>query len=209
MKPVTVASKPIAEQSFILPGFAASATTSLLSAIHHVCQQSPLRQMTTPGGFKMAARMTNCGTSGWVTDKQGYRYQAIDPKTGQIWPAMPQVIYQLAVEAAEACGFEHFEPDVCLINSYQPGAGMGLHQDKDENDFTAPIVSISLGVPAIFLFGGNKRRDKTSAYLLKDGDVVVWGGVDRLRFHGVQPIKLSHHPQTGQNRFNLTIRQAS
>lgn len=201
--------KPIANESFILPGFANTNTNTLLAAINSVIELAPLRQMRTPGGFEMAARITNCGYFGWVTDKQGYRYQTTDPETGLPWPAMPELIYQLAVDAASACGFDHFTPDVCLINCYQPGAGMGLHQDKDEKDFSAPIVSISLGVPAIFLFGGNKRQDKPCAHLLKNGDIVVWGGQDRLRFHGVQPIKLAHHPMTGQKRFNLTIRQAA
>lgn len=201
--------KSIANESFILPGFAAAETNVLLTAIEAVIQEAPLRQMRTPGGFKMAAQITNCGNFGWVTDKQGYRYQTTDPETGLTWPAMPQVISQLALEAASACGFEHFTPDACLINCYQPGAGMGLHQDKDEKDFSAPIVSISLGVPAIFLFGGAKRQDKPDAHLLKNGDIVVWGGEDRLRFHGIQPIKLAHHPMTGQKRFNLTIRQAA
>jgi len=201
--------KPIANESFILPRFASANAPALLAAIEAVIQVAPLRQMHTPGGFKMAAHMTNCGHYGWVTDQQGYRYQTTDPETGLPWPNMPQVISQLASEAASTSGFEHFKPDVCLINCYQPGAGMGLHQDKDEKDFSAPIVSISLGVPAIFLFGGAKRQDKPQAYLLKDGDIVVWGGEDRLRFHGIQPIKLAHHPVTGQKRFNLTIRQAA
>lgn len=201
--------KPIANESYILPGFASAKTNTLLTAIEGVIQVAPLRQMHTPGGFKMAAQLTNCGKYGWVTDRHGYRYQTTDPETDLSWPTMPELIHQLALEAASACGFEHFKPDVCLINCYQPGAGMGLHQDKDEKDFSAPIVSVSLGVPAIFLFGGAKRQDKPSAYLLKNGDVVVWGGEDRLRFHGVQPIKLAHHPMTGQKRFNLTIRQAA
>lgn len=206
---MTSTSKRIGNNSFILPKFAIDLTNDLLTAMNDVTLKAPLRQMYTPRGGRMAAQITNCGQVGWVTDKSGYRYQSTDPETGLNWPAMPPVIKTLAVEAAQMCGFVEFNPDVCLINCYQPGAGMGLHQDKDENDFTAPIVSISLGVPAIFLFGGAKRQDKPAAYLLEHGDIVVWGGDDRLRFHGIQPVKLSHHPLTGQKRFNLTIRQAS
>ncbi len=200
--------RAIAPSSFILPGFAAAEANALLDAIHSVTEQAPLRQMTTPGGFQMKARMTNCGEWGWVTDRTGYRYQATDPATGKAWPPMPDVIATLATNAAALCGFDAFIPDVCLINCYDPGAGMGLHQDKDEQDFSAPIVSVSLGVPGIFLFGGFKRSDRPEAYLLEHGDVVVWGGEDRLRFHGVKPIKLAYHPQTGQQRLNLTLRCA-
>lgn len=198
----------IGRDSFILPGFAVGAGDELLTAIDKVTEQAPLRHMLTPRGFEMAAQMSNCGSLGWVTDRRGYRYQTTDPLTGEAWPVMPTLIASLASDAATACGFPDFIPDVCLINCYQPGAGMGLHQDKDEQDFSQPIVSISLGVPAIFLFGGLKRKDKPDAYLLKHGDVVVWGGEDRLRFHGIKPIKLAHHPKTGQRRFNLTLRRS-
>lgn len=198
----------IGADSFILRGFVAAQATALLNLIDSVTDQSPLRQMTTPGGFKMKAQLSNCGQQGWVTDAKGYRYQTTDPLTQQPWPAMPDLIAALAHDAAAEAGFVDFSPDVCLINCYQPGAGMGLHQDKDERDFRQPIVSISLGVPAIFLFGGLKRKNKPDAYLLQHGDVVVWGGEDRLRFHGIRPLKLAHHPDTGQKRFNLTLRRA-
>jgi alkylated DNA repair protein (DNA oxidative demethylase) len=201
--------KIISAHSFILPGYANSEDEALITAIEQLDQQAPFRQMSTPRGFKMAAQITNCGDWGWVTDRRGYRYQATDPETGEAWPEMPDLFKNLAQTAASSCGFEGFEPDVCLINRYQPHAGMGLHQDKDEKDFSAPIVSVSLGVPAIFLFGGQQRRDRPEHYLLQHGDVVVWGGQDRLRFHGIQPIKLSHHPLTGQYRYNLTFRRAS
>lgn len=200
--------RQIGEDSFILPGFASVEGPALIAAIQQITAAAPLRHMSTPRGFKMAAQLSNCGDCGWVTDRRGYRYQQTDPETGQAWPDMPLFFKTLASRAAASCGFEGFDPDVCLINCYQPGAGMGLHQDKDEKDFSAPIVSVSLGVPAIFLFGGLQRRDKPEHYLLKHGDVVVWGGRDRLRFHGIQPIKLSHHPVTGQYRYNLTFRQA-
>lgn len=200
--------KAIGRQSFILPGYAKAQAGKLLSAIDTVISEAPLRHMTTPGGFKMKAQLSNCGHRGWVTDRNGYRYQHTDPLTGQPWPPMPELIAALARQAASECGFPGFRPDVCLINCYQPGAGMGLHQDKDEKDFSQPIVSVSLGVPAIFFFGGLKRSDKPAAHLLEHGDVVVWGGEDRLRFHGIRPLKLAHHPDTGQLRFNLTLRRA-
>jgi alkylated DNA repair protein (DNA oxidative demethylase) len=200
--------KIISEHSFIMPGFATMEENTLLTTIEQIEAQAPFRQMSTPRGFKMAAQMTNCGDWGWVTDRRGYRYQQTDPETGRAWPELPDSFKQLAQKAASLCGFDGFEPDVCLINRYQPGAGMGLHQDKDEKDFSAPIVSVSLGVPAIFLFGGHERRDKPEHYLLQHGDVVVWGNQDRLRFHGIQPVKLAHHPLTGQYRYNLTFRRA-
>lgn len=198
----------ISTHSFILPGFASAEDEALMKAIKQITAEAPLRQMSTPRGFKMAAQLSNCGDYGWVTDRQGYRYQQTDPDSGEPWPEMPALFQALAVRAAASCGFDDFAPDVCLINCYQPRAGMGLHQDKDERDFSAPIVSVSLGVPAIFLFGGLQRRDKPEHYLLQHGDVVVWGGDDRLRFHGIQAIKLSHHPLTGQYRYNLTFRRA-
>ncbi len=198
----------ISEHSFILPGFALAEDEALLAGIKQITAKAPLRRMSTPRGFKMAAQLSNCGEWGWVTDRRGYRYQQTDPDSGEAWPEMPELFKTLATRAAAVCGFEGFDPDVCLINCYQPKAGMGLHQDKDEKDFSAPIVSVSLGVPAIFLFGGLQRKDKPEHYLLQHGDVVVWGGEDRLRFHGIQPIKLSHHPLTGQHRYNLTFRQA-
>lgn len=200
--------KAIGTQSFILPGFVANQTEQLLQLIDSITRLSPLRHMTTPGGFEMKAQLSNCGDWGWVTDRKGYRYQATDPLSQQPWPPMPELIATLATEAAAECDYASFNPDVCLINCYHPGAGMGLHQDKDERDFSQPIVSISLGVPAIFFFGGLKRSEKPAAHLLVHGDVVVWGGEDRLRFHGIKPLKLSHHPDTGQLRYNLTLRRA-
>jgi alkylated DNA repair protein (DNA oxidative demethylase) len=200
--------KAIAAKSYILSGYAESSAESMLKALEPVLEAAPLREVRTPRGFKMAARMSNCGAIGWVSDSKGYRYEPHDPQTGCPWPAIPDVILNLARQAAADCGFADFSPDVCLINQYQPGAGMGLHQDKDERDFSAPIVSISLGAPIVFMFGGMQRRDKPDVFLLQHGDVVVWGGEDRLRFHGVKPLKLAHHPLTGQRRFNLTLRQA-
>lgn len=152
--------------------------------------------------------MTNCGSYGWVSDRSGYRYDAQDPLTGKHWPAMPDSFLTLAQQAAAAAGFENFISDVCLVNRYEPGAKLSLHQDKDELDYKQPIVSVSLGVPAVFLFGGLKRNDTPARISLKHGDVVVWGGADRLRYHGVMPLKENDHPFYGNCRINLTFRKA-
>ena len=164
--------------------------------------------MVTPGGHQMSVAMTNCGALGWVTDRTGYRYDGNDPETGKPWPAMPAAFCRLAGQAAAQAGFFEFSPDACLINRYQPGARMSLHQDKDEDDFGAPIVSVSLGLPAIFLFGGLKRSDKPRRFRLQHGDVVVWGGPARLAFHGVAPLADGEHALIGRQRINLTFRKA-
>jgi alkylated DNA repair protein (DNA oxidative demethylase) len=164
--------------------------------------------MQTPGGFTMSVAMTNCGPFGWVSSERGYRYAEEDPVTGAPWPALPPVMLDLARDAAAAAGFERFEPDACLVNRYEPGARLTLHQDKNESDLRQPIVSVSLGVPALFLFGGLKRKDRPLRLELVHGDVVVWGGPSRLRYHGVAPLKSAQHPFAGQARINLTLRRA-
>ena len=173
-----------------------------------IVKQAPFRHLVTPGGHRMSVAMTNCGTLGWVSDHTGYRYDAIDPESGQPWPAMPTVLRRLAADAADDAGFNGFAPEACLINRYVPGAKLSLHQDKDELDFAAPIVSVSLGLPAIFLFGGLKRADKPRRYRLEHGDVVVWGGPSRLFFHGVAPLADGEHAVMGRQRINLTFRKA-
>jgi DNA oxidative demethylase len=198
----------LAEGAILLRGFARAFEHDLLPALHAVAQQSAFRNMQTPGGHQMSVAMTNCGAVGWVTDRSGYRYDAIDPQTGQAWPAMPDIFLLLARQAAERAGFSRFTPDACLINRYEPGARMSLHQDRDERDFTAPIVSVSLGLPAIFLFGGPKRADRPQRYRLQHGDVVVWGGPSRLFFHGVAPLADGEHAALGRKRINLTFRVA-
>ena len=198
----------IGEQSYVLRGYALPWLERLLPELRAVLAQSPFRQMVTPGGFTMSAALSSCGDLGWTTDRQGYRYSPIDPERHQPWPALPNVLRELATTAAAAAGFEGFAPDACLINRYVPGARMSLHQDKNERDFSAPVVSLSLGLPAVFLFGGHQRSDKTQKTSLFHGDVVVWGGVDRLRFHGVLPIKHGVHPRMGPQRINLTFRKA-
>lgn len=178
----------------------------LLAGIGRVSAQSPFRQMVTPGGYTMSVAMTNCGEVGWTTDMHGYLYAGVDPQTGQHWPAMPSAFLPLAQACAREAGYDHFQPDACLINRYAPGAKLSLHQDKDEKALRAPIVSVSLGLPAVFQFGGLKRNEPLQRVLLEHGDVVVWGGESRLFYHGIQPLKEGHHPATGAFRYNLTFR---
>ncbi|HEY9452574.1 MAG TPA: DNA oxidative demethylase AlkB [Bradyrhizobium sp.] len=198
----------MAEGAALLRGFARPFEAELLPALRAIVKQAPFRHLITPGGHRMSVAMTNCGSLGWVSDRTGYRYDAIDPESGQKWPAMPPVLLRLAADAASDAGFDGFAPEACLINRYVPGAKLSLHQDKDELDFTAPIVSVSLGLPAIFLFGGPKRSDKSKRYRLEHGDVVVWGGPSRLFFHGVAPLADGEHAVIGRQRINLTFRKA-
>lgn len=198
----------IGEQSYVLRGYALPWVERLLPELRRVLTQSPFRQMVTPSGFTMSAALSSCGDLGWTTDSSGYRYTPLDPRSRQPWPRMPDVLRELAVLAAAEAGFLDFAPDACLINRYVPGAKMSLHQDKNERRYSEPVVSLSLGLPAIFLFGGHARSDKTRKVSLLHGDVVVWGGVDRLRFHGVMPIKDGVHPVMGPQRINLTFRAA-
>jgi alkylated DNA repair protein (DNA oxidative demethylase) len=191
----------------LLRGFAAADIESLVREIETIATTSPFRRMETPGGGRMSVAMTSAGL-GWVTDRRGYRYDAIDPDTGRPWPAIPDSFAQLARRAASVGGFEGFSPDGCLINRYEPGAKMGLHQDKDERDSTQPIVSVSLGLPATFLWGGARRGDRTRRIPLASGDVVVWGGMSRYMFHGVTALAEGFDPVTGGTRYNLTFRRA-
>lgn len=196
-------------QAWVLRGFALPFVAQLLPAIDALTQRAPFRHMLTPGGLKMSVALTNCGQLGWTSDRHGYRYSRIDPDSGLPWPAMPPVFAQLATQAAQEAGFADFQPDACLVNRYAPGARLSLHQDKDERDFTAPIVSVSLGMTATFLFGGHKRGDKAARTPLYHGDVVVWGGTDRLRYHGIAPLKDEPHPLLGGQRINFTFRKAA
>jgi alkylated DNA repair protein (DNA oxidative demethylase) len=198
----------MAEGAVLLRGFARPFEADLIADITAIVAQAPFRHMVTPGGHSMSVAMTNCGGAGWVTDRTGYRYDANDPLGGRPWPPMPPSFRALAGEAAAEAGFAEFSPDACLINRYAPGARMSLHQDKDEHDFEAPIVSLSLGLPAIFLFGGLKRSDKPQRYRLEHGDIAVWGGPARLDFHGVAPLADGEHALMGRQRINLTFRKA-
>jgi alkylated DNA repair protein (DNA oxidative demethylase) len=198
----------IAEGAVLLRAFAIPFESEVIADLRAIVEQAPFRHMLTPGGHQMSVAMTNCGGLGWVTDRSGYRYDGNDPEAGKPWPAMPPSFCRLAGQAATQAGFREFAPDACLINRYQPGAKMSLHQDKDENDFGAPIVSVSLGLPAIFLFGGLKRSDKPRRFRLEHGDIAVWGGLARLNFHGVAPLADGEHALLGRQRINLTFRKA-
>ncbi|MBI4902360.1 MAG: DNA oxidative demethylase AlkB [Acidobacteria bacterium] len=198
----------LAEGAVVLRGFATGHDAALCEGVQGVLARSPWRHMITPGGFRMSVAMTNCGSLGWVSDERGYRYAAADPMTGEAWPAMPELFATLATEAAREAGYPYFAPDACLINRYEPGAKLTLHQDRNERDMDAPIVSFSLGLPAVFLFGGNKRSQPIRRIALVNGDVAVWGGESRLRYHGVMPLREGNHPLTGACRINLTFRKA-
>jgi alkylated DNA repair protein (DNA oxidative demethylase) len=200
--------EPLGPGAVVLRGFALAQEASLLADLSEVVSRAPFRHMITPGGFRMSVGMSNCGSLGWVSDRSGYRYDAVDPLSGLAWPPLPKSFLTLASSAAEAAGFENFHPDACLINRYEPGAKLSLHQDKDERDLTQPIVSVSLGIPAVFQFGGLTRSAKTVRIHLTHGDVAVWGGPSRLTYHGITPLKEATHSQLGPYRINLTFRKA-
>jgi DNA oxidative demethylase len=198
----------MAEGAVLLRGVAIPFEEDLRSALNDITTQSPFRHMITPGGYTMSVAMTNCGDAGWVTDRTGYRYDRKDPETERPWPPMPDCFVELAVASARWAGYPNFHPDACLINRYEPGARLSLHQDKNEHDFASPIVSVSLGLPATFQFGGLRRNDKVKKFALRHGDVVVWGGASRLRHHGVSELKEGVHETFGRLRINLTFRRA-
>ncbi|WP_050467187.1 DNA oxidative demethylase AlkB [Herbaspirillum chlorophenolicum] len=206
--PAPPSREPITEGAVLLRGFASGEVRELMQAIDAVIALAPLRHMQTPGGFRMSVAMSNCGQYGWVTDRRGYRYQHEDPLSGHPWPGMPAAFTQLAARAAQEAGFANFTPDACLVNRYEPGARMSLHQDKNELDMAQPIVSVSLGLPATFMFGGMERSERPRRMRLESGDVVVWGGPARLLFHGVDILAEGEHPLTGRCRYNLTFRCA-
>ena len=199
----------IAPGAILLRGFAREGDAVLLRAIDDVIALAPLRHLSTPGGYTMSVATSNCGPLGWLSDASGYRYAALDPLSGRPWPAMPACCRELALRAAAQAGFGPFQPDACLINVYEPGAKLSLHQDKDEKDFSAPIVSLSLGLPAVFLFGTQRRSERPQRLRLSHGDVVVWGGPARLAYHGIAPLADGEHALLGQRRINLTFRRAA
>jgi DNA oxidative demethylase len=204
-----------ASKEMLCPGavmlrrFAQKYEIELFAGLREVTAKAPFRHMVTPGGFRMSVAMTNCGAFGWITDETGYRYDRVDPETNNTWPGMSDCFLRLASSAAAEAGFEEFLPDACLINRYEPGSKLSLHQDKNERDFEQPIVSVSLGVSATFLFGGSRRNDETERIPVEHGDVIVWGGPARLRYHGVMALKEGFHPLAGGRRFNLTFRKAT
>lgn len=198
----------IAPGAWLLRGFASDVASALAAAVDTIARAAPFRHMQTPGGHRMSVAMTNCGSLGWITDVRGYRYEPCDPETGIAWPALPPVVHALARRAAAAAGYPSYEPDACLVNRYEPGARMTLHQDRNERELEAPIVSVSLGLPATFLFGGLVRTDPVQRLPLQHADVVVWGGPSRLCFHGVSPLRDGVHPLLGRCRVNLTLRVA-
>lgn len=198
----------MAEGAVLLRGAALPFEAQLLAALSDTTAASPFRHMVTPGGYTMSVAMTNCGAAGWVTDRMGYRYDTVDPETVNPWPPMPDCFLDLAIAAATEAGYAGFRPDACLINRYEPGSRLSLHQDKNERDFVNPIVSVSLGLPATFRFGGLKRSDPVKKFALRHGDVAVWGGPSRLCYHGVTELKNGHHEKLGRMRINLTFRRA-
>ena len=205
--PLVPSLEPLEEGAVLLRGFVHAEVPRLLEQVTHVAQVAPFRHLVTPGGYTMSVAMTNCGRVGWVSDRKGYRYDPVDPDTGSPWPPLPQLFLDIAMKAAAQAGFDHYDPDACLINRYVPGAKLSLHQDRDEKDAWAPIVSVSLGLPAVFLWGGKRRADPMRRLLLESGDVVVWGGPARFVYHGVAPLKDGQHPLTGAARINLTFRK--
>jgi alkylated DNA repair protein (DNA oxidative demethylase) len=198
----------LGEGGVVLWGFARELAAALVAAVDEIAAAAPFRNMVTPGGFRMSVAMTNCGRAGWVTDRKGYRYTPDDPITGRPWPPIPVLFRRLAANAAAAAGYPGFTPDACLMNWYEPGTRLSLHRDENELDLAAPIVSVSLGLPAIFLFGGRQRSDRPRRIALENGDVVVWGGLLRLVYHGVSPLAEGEHALTGRRRINLTFRKA-
>jgi len=208
MAPLDPPRESMAPGAVLLRGAALAFDQAVLAALSAIIAQSPFRHMVTPGGYTMSVATTNCGAAGWVSDPTGYRYDRIDPNTGAPWPPMPDCLLDLAVATATEAGYTGFHPDACLINRYQPGARLSLHQDKNERDFTLPIVSVSLGLPATFQFGGLKRTDPVKKFALRHGDVAIWGGASRHCYHGVAELKDGHHETVGRMRINLTFRGA-
>jgi alkylated DNA repair protein (DNA oxidative demethylase) len=198
---------PLAPGALKLGGFARDIDAALLAAVADIARDAPFRYLVTPGGLRMSVAMTNCGEAGWVSDRTGYRYEPCDPDGGQPWPAMPELFKDLAARAAAHAGFANFQPQACLVNRYVPGSKLSLHQDRDERNLAEPIVSVSLGLPAIFLWGGAKRAVRPHRVPLVHGDVVVWGGPSRLNFHGIDTLPQGVDPRTGALRYNLIFRR--
>jgi alkylated DNA repair protein (DNA oxidative demethylase) len=205
--PLLSSREQLEEGAVLLRRFAATQVERLLQDVARIEQTAAFRHLVTPGGYTMSVAMTNCGRVGWVSDRTGYRYDPVDPQTGLHWPAMPETFLEIAAGAAAEAGFKDYVPDASLINRYVAEAKLSLHQDRDEKDSWAPIVSVSLGLPAVFLWGGKRRSDPVRRLSLESGDVVVWGGPARFVYHGVAPLREGQHPLTGATRINLTFRK--
>jgi len=205
--PIPPFCEQLEEGAMLLRGFAIAAAPALIEQVTEIQKLAPFRNLTTPGGYTMSVAMTNCGRVGWVSDRSGYRYDPVDPMTGSPWPSIPPAVLNVARRASAEAGFPDYDPDACLINRYAARSKLGLHQDRDENDRWAPIVSVSLGLPAVFLWGGKRRSDPVRRIRVENGDVVVWGGPARFVYHGVAPLKDGLHPLTGATRINLTFRK--
>jgi alkylated DNA repair protein (DNA oxidative demethylase) len=206
-EPPSPSREPLEEGAVLLRGFTSARAADLIREVEGIAQTAPFRFLVTPGGYSMSVAMTNCGRVGWVSDRTGYRYDPIDPDSGKPWPEMPAIFLDLARSAAAEGGFQLYDPDACLINRYVPGSKLGMHRDRDEEDQWAPIVSVSLGLPAVFLWGGKRRGDSVRRLRVESGDVAVWGGPARFVYHGVAPLKVGEHPLTGSVRINLTFRK--
>lgn len=206
-EPAAPVKEPLEAGAVLLRGFVRAEAANLVAEVERIAQAAPFRFLVTPGGYSMSVAMTNCGRVGWVSDRTGYRYDPIDPDSGKPWPAMPPAFLDLARRAAAEAGFAGYDPDACLINRYVAGAKLGLHRDRDEEDQWAPIVSVSLGLPAVFQWGGKRRNDRVRRLQVENGDVAVWGGPARFVYHGVSPLKDGLHPITGAARINLTFRK--
>jgi alkylated DNA repair protein (DNA oxidative demethylase) len=206
-EPLLPTREPLEEGAVLLRNFVTAEVPEILEEVARIAQVAPFRHLVVPGGHTMSVAMTNCGRVGWVSDRTGYRYDPIDPETHAKWPAMPSAFLDLAARAAAEAGFANYDPDGCLINRYVPGSKLGLHQDRDEKDPWAPIVSVSLGLPAVFLWGGKRRSDPVRRLRVENGDVAVWGGPARFIYHGVATLKAGDHPLTGAVRINLTFRK--
>lgn len=206
--PRPLSQEVLGARAAVLRSFATGRAATLLADVSRVSSEAPFRHLVTPGGYRMSVAMTNCGSRGWVSDTSGYRYDERDPTSGRHWPQMPASFKELAARGAAELGFDDFVPDACLINRYEPGTRLSLHRDSDEGDLSAPIVSVSLGLPAVFLWGGPKRSDRPRRVPLEHGDVVVWGGPTRLHYHGVLPVPEGEHPLSGRSRLNLTFRKS-
>lgn len=191
---------------FVLANFVD--TNPLMVQVERITKVSPFRKMMTPNGHYTGVALTNCGDFGWTSDRNEYRYSSSDPLNNQPWLAIPESFKALAKNAAHVAGFKDFEPDACLINQYLIGTKLGSHQDKNEKDFSQPIVSVSIGLSAVFQIFGNQRAGQAINYRLYDGDVVVWGNSARLCYHGVRTLSAAELDPTCQQRINITFRKS-